>query len=81
MSAEVTAHQPDHASVVQLSATVPWLQILAWIEKYGLPLVVQVANVVLPLIIKDPNILKWVTWIETALLALAAGQPLPPLPA
>lgn len=74
----VTAHKSDeHASIVALSASIPWLQLLAWAAKYGLPLLKQASDVLLPLLVTNPNLLKMIEYGEAVLIALANNQPIP----
>lgn len=80
---QLTATKPEHSGIVALAETalIPWGQILAWLEKYGFPAFMQVLQLVLPLLAgKKIDTAKLIQWIETALAAIASGQPLPPLP-
>jgi hypothetical protein len=72
------------SSVYRATATgISFAQILAWIETYGLPLLLQVLPIIFDVIdggLTGLTSQQIVTWVTEALAALAANQPLPPFP-
>jgi hypothetical protein len=81
MAHPLTATKPDHQAIVQTAQAIPWPQILAWLETYGFTMVIQVFQLVLPLLSgKKIDVAKIIQWVQDALVALASGLPMPPLP-
>ena len=63
------------------TAGIPWAVILQWLAQYALPIVLQVLEVILPLILSGKvSVADGIKWAESALVALASGQPMPALP-
>ena len=76
-----TAHA-DNAHIFHAAAVgVPWAQLLAWLRAYGFGAVLQVLPVILQGGLSGLTVAQIIAWVNLALAAVNAGQPLPPLPA
>lgn len=72
----------EHAQAAHAAGAIgiPWQTVLAWLLQYGAPLVLQVLQTIGANGGKGITVQQWIEWAITALAALRAKQPLPPVP-
>lgn len=75
------ANPKAHAPIFQATALgISWVNILGWIAKYGLPILLQVLTLLMSGNLSGLTIQQIVTWVNQALEAIANGKTPPPVP-
>ena len=74
--------QQDHSPIFGAAAIgIPWATILVWLFKYGFPTVLQVLQILMAGGFSGLTMQQIIEWVVKALENIAAGLPVPPIPA